>query len=236
ETNLIDDKTYADLNLNALFDNMNFNFSAIGEMRLYATLRMMFTIHNQALIQKFKNDDIFRLKISTHLAKIGKAIYPTFPDQLTTVKRNHFFMLTTYFPLVFLLVTFLKPEIGILLTILAAIFNMILSGILRKTFDQDLNSLFYTSNVIKKAYAIHKIDGAPSIDVDFNHFKAARRLSGLLGRVNTAEDSMIFAFLFKAIFMLDYHIFYLIQNSCKKYESEVMDCYEYIDSLEYHYE
>ncbi|TGZ38036.1 MutS family DNA mismatch repair protein, partial [bacterium M00.F.Ca.ET.162.01.1.1] len=36
ETNLIDDKTYADLNLNALFDNMNFNFSAIGEMRLYA--------------------------------------------------------------------------------------------------------------------------------------------------------------------------------------------------------
>ncbi|TGU94547.1 MutS family DNA mismatch repair protein, partial [Mesorhizobium sp. M8A.F.Ca.ET.173.01.1.1] len=96
------------------------------------------------------------------------------------VKRNYFFMLTTYFPLVFLLVTFLKPEIGILLTILAAIFNMILSGILRKTFDQDLNSLFYTSNVIKKAYAIHKIDGAPSIDVDFNHFKVARTLSGLL--------------------------------------------------------
>src|SRR5699024_1308475 len=41
ETNLIDDKTYADLNLNALFDNMIFNFSAIGEMRLYATLKKM---------------------------------------------------------------------------------------------------------------------------------------------------------------------------------------------------
>ena len=39
ETNLIDDKTYADLNLKALFDSMNFNFTAIGEMRLYATLR-----------------------------------------------------------------------------------------------------------------------------------------------------------------------------------------------------
>ncbi len=235
ETNLIDDKTYADLNLKALFDSMNFNFTAIGEMRLYATLRKMFTIHNQMLIQKFKNDELFRLKISTHLAKIGKAIYPTFPDQLTTVKRNHLYMLTTYLPLVFLLFAFLKPEIGILLTILVAIFNMILSGVLKRTFDQDLNSLFYTSNVIKKAYAIHKIDGAPTIDVDFSHFKVARRLSGLLGRVNTAEDSMIFAFLLKAIFMLDYHIFHLIQHSFKKYEAEVMACYEYIGSIDNHY-
>src|SRR5699024_7005856 len=116
ETNLIDDKTYADLNLNALFDNMNFNFSTIDEISLYATLRMMFTIHNQALIKKFIIDDVSRLKISTRIAKISKTIYPTFLDQLTTVERNYFFMLTTYLPLVFLLFTFLKSEIGILLT------------------------------------------------------------------------------------------------------------------------
>src|SRR5699024_7458946 len=168
---LVDDKTYADLNLKALFDSMNFNFIAIGEMRLYATLRKMFTIHNQMLIQKFKHYELFRLKISIHLVKLGKAIYPTFTDQLTTVKCNDLYMLTKYLPLVFLMFAFLKPEIGILLTILVAIFNMISSGVLKRTFDQVLNSLFYTSNVIKKTYAIDKIDGAATIDVDFSHFK-----------------------------------------------------------------
>src|SRR5699024_7304081 len=157
-------------------------------------------------------------KISTHLAKIGKAIYPTFPDQLTTVKRNHLYMLTTYLPLVFLLFAFLKPEIGILLTILVALFNMILSGVLKRTFEEDLKSLFDTINVIKKGYAIQIIDGDPTSDVDFSQFKVARRLSDLLGRVNTAEDSMVFAFLLKAIVMLDYNILYLILHSFKKCE------------------
>lgn len=232
---LVDDKTYSDLNINAMFEKMNFNFTAIGEMRLYATLRKMFTISNQSLIHKFKHDESFRIQLSIHLAEIGKAIYPTFPDQLYTVKRNNCFMLCTYFPLIFIIFSFFNPGLGILLTILSAIFNMVLSGVLKKTFNQDLNSIFYTSMVIKKAYALQKIDGVPTIDVDFSHFKTARKLSGLLGKVNTSEDAMVFAFLFKTMFMLDYHIFHLIQNSFKKYESEVMSCYDYITNIDNHY-
>ena len=33
----IDDKTWSDLNMDTLFHKINFNFTAIGEMRLYAT-------------------------------------------------------------------------------------------------------------------------------------------------------------------------------------------------------
>lgn len=79
-----------------MFEKMNFNFTVIGEMRLYVTLRKMFTISNQSLIHKFKHDESFRIQLSIHLAEIGKAIYPTFPDQLYTVKRNNCFMLCTY--------------------------------------------------------------------------------------------------------------------------------------------
>lgn len=34
---LVDDKTWSDLNFDALFHQSNFNFTAIGEMRWYAT-------------------------------------------------------------------------------------------------------------------------------------------------------------------------------------------------------
>src|SRR5699024_7690755 len=97
ETNLIDDKTYADLNLKALFDSMNFNFTAIVEMRLYSTIRKRFTLHSQSLIQQLKNADLFRLRIPPHLAKAGKAIYRPFPDHLPTVNRNHLYMLATHY-------------------------------------------------------------------------------------------------------------------------------------------
>ncbi|RAV23590.1 MutS family DNA mismatch repair protein, partial [Staphylococcus warneri] len=45
---LLDDKTWSDLNLDSVFQNMNFNFTAIGEMRLFATLRQMFEVNNQS--------------------------------------------------------------------------------------------------------------------------------------------------------------------------------------------
>ncbi len=38
---LVDDKTWSDLNMNAIFHKMNYNLTAIGEMKLYACLRGM---------------------------------------------------------------------------------------------------------------------------------------------------------------------------------------------------
>ncbi|NWK83973.1 AAA family ATPase [Staphylococcus sp. GSSP0090] len=232
---LLDDKTWSDLNLDSVFQNMNFNFTAIGEMRLFATLRHMFEVNNQSLIHHFKSDSLFRNQLSLHLAQIGKSIYPVFPDQVAFIKRNHFYMICTYLPIAFLISAFITPSVGVPLTIIASIFNMILSGLLKRTFEQDLNSMFYTSNVIKKAYAIQQFDQTPHLDVNFKHFRTARRFSGLLGRVNTNDETSIFSMLFKSILMLDYHLFHLIQNSFKTYEDEVMACYDYVASIDNHY-
>lgn len=232
---LLDDKTWSDLNLDSVLQNMNFNFTAIGEMRLFATLRQMFEVNNQSLIHHFKSDSHFRNQLSLHLAQIRKSIYPIFPDQIAFIKRNHFYMICTYIPIVGLLLSFISPSVGIPLIIIACIYNMILSGFLKRTFEQDLNSMFYTSNVIKKAYAIQQLEQTPSLDVNFKHFTTARRFSGLLGRVNTNDETSIFSMLFKLIFMLDYHLFHLIQNSFKTYEDEVMACYDYVASIDNHY-
>ena len=51
EQSFIDDKTWSDLNMDTLFHKINFNFTAIGEMRLYATLRGMFKVNQTSLIK-----------------------------------------------------------------------------------------------------------------------------------------------------------------------------------------
>ena len=38
--------------MDSLFQTMNYNFTAIGEMKLYATLRGMFKANNKTLIHK----------------------------------------------------------------------------------------------------------------------------------------------------------------------------------------
>src|SRR5699024_5412851 len=50
ETYLIADRASADLYLETLFFSMIFNITAISEMRLFSTLRKLFTTHNLMFI------------------------------------------------------------------------------------------------------------------------------------------------------------------------------------------
>ena len=114
--NLIDDKTWSDLNMEEIFHRSNFNFTAIGEMRWFATLRNMFKVNNKQLLDQFNNDETFRVNVSYHLASIGKVVYPIFPDQLKAIKRNNLFMICPFIPFIGLIICFISPSTGVLIT------------------------------------------------------------------------------------------------------------------------
>lgn len=105
----------------------------------------------------------------------------------------------------------------------------------KKSYDQDLKSIFYTANVIKQSQALSKIESTPAISVDFTHFKASRRFSGLLARVESQDMVSSIIMFIKLVFMIDYVLFHLIQRSYFKYQEEVMACYDYISILDNHY-
>ncbi|WP_391039665.1 MutS family DNA mismatch repair protein [Staphylococcus epidermidis] len=231
----IDDKTWSDLNMNTLFHKINFNFTAIGEMRLYATLRGMFKVNQTSLINMFKDNKVFRLNVSYILSKIGKNVYPLFPDQMLPSKRNILLMFCPLLPFIGFAFIFLIPSKGILICLTFMILNAILSFKLKKSYDQDLKSVFYTANVIKQSQALSKIESTPAISVDFTHFKASRRFSGLLARVESQDMVSSIIMFIKLVFMIDYVLFHLIQRSYFKYQEEVMACYDYISLLDNHY-
>ena len=231
----IDDKTWSDLNMDTLFHKINFNFTAIGEMRLYATLRGMFKVNQTSLINMFKDNKVFRLNVSYILSKIGKNVYPLFPDQMLPSKRNILLMFCPLLPFIGFAFIFLIPSKGILICLTFMILNAILSFKLKKSYDQDLKSVFYTANVIKQSQALSKIESTPAISVDFTHFKASRRFSGLLARVESQDMASSIIMFIKLVFMIDYVLFHLIQRSYFKYQEEVMTCYDYISILDNHY-
>ncbi|WP_337220556.1 MutS-related protein [Staphylococcus epidermidis] len=235
EQSFIDDKTWSDLNMDTLFHKINFNFTAIGEMRLYATLRGMFKVNQTSLINKFKDNKVFRLNVSYILSKIGKNVYPLFPDQMLPTKRNILLMFCPWLPFIGVAFIFLIPSKGILICLTFMILNAILSFKLKKSYDQDLKSIFYTANVIKQSQALSKIESTPAISVDFTHFKASRRFSGLLVRVESQDMASSIIMFIKLVFMIDYFLFHLIQRSYFKYQEEVMACYDYISILDNHY-
>ncbi|MCD8923743.1 MutS-related protein [Staphylococcus epidermidis] len=231
----IDDKTWSDLNMDTLFHKINFNFTAIGEMRLYATLRGMFKVNQTSLINMFKDNKVFRLNVSYIFSKIGKNVYPLFPDQMLPTKRNILLMFCPLLPFIGFAFIFLIPSKGILICLTFMILNAILSFKLKKSYDQDLKSIFYTANVIKQSQALSKIESTPAISVDFTHFKASRRFSGLLARVESQDMVSSIIMFIKLVFMIDYVLFHLIQRSYFKYQEEVMACYDYISILDNHY-
>ena len=235
EQSFIDDKTWSDLNMDTLFHKINFNFTAIGEMRLYATLRGMFKVNQTSLINMFKENKVFRLNVSYILSKIGKNVYPLFPDQMLPTKRNILLMFCPLLPFIGFAFIFLIPSKGILICLTFMILNAILSFKLKKSYDQDLKSIFYTANVIKQSQALSKIESTPAISVDFTHFKASRRFSGLLVRVESQDMASSIIMFIKLVFMIDYVLFHLIQRSYFKYQEEVMACYDYISILDNHY-
>lgn len=231
----IDDKTWSDLDLDELFQQLNFNFSAIGEMRLFATLRGMYAIEDEQLIETFKKHRSFREFVSLKLAQIGKSVYPKYPDEIQTIPRQTLHMLSPIFPFIGLIVIPFSVPLGGFIAIAALIYNVFLSSKLKKSFEDELNSMYYTSNVLKRARAISLHDEAPQLDVNFSHFKTARYLSGIVGSASGADEAAMLSNVIKSMFNLDYVLFHLIQQSFKEHEDEVLACYDYIGMMDNHY-
>ena len=113
--------------------------------------------------------------------------------------------------------------------------NIVLSGTLKRTYDQDLKSLFYTAKVLKEGYHLDQIKGTPEVNTNFSHFKGARLFSGLLGksgrsrywwRIYYATQDGVHGRLFPL---------HIIQYTYYRYQDEVMACYDYVSTLDNHY-
>lgn len=96
-------------------------------------------------------------------------------------------MICPFLPFIGLIICFISPSTGVLITLFSILLNIVLSGTLNVLYDQDLKSLFYTAKVLKEGYHLDQIKGTPEVNTNFSHFKGARLFSGLLGKVGRSR-------------------------------------------------
>lgn len=107
-------------------------------MRWFATLRNMFKVNNKQLLDQFNNDETFRVNVSYHLASIGKSGVPYLPRSTQSNKGNNLFMICPFIPFIGLIICFISPSTGVLITLFSILLNIVLSGTLKRTYDRDL--------------------------------------------------------------------------------------------------
>ena len=121
-------------------------------------------------------------------------------------------MLTPFLPILSILIIVFNKNLGILLTLLVCSINILLSVFLKRTYEK-FKINFYTSNVLTQSKKLNELDGTPELNINFNHFKSSRYLSGILVKLDANDIGSSIILLFKIIFMLDYVIFHIIQRS-----------------------
>ena len=140
-------------------------------MRWFATLRNMFKVNNKQLLDQFNNDETFRSMYLIISLLLAKWCTLSSLDQLKAIKRNNLFMICPFLPFIGLIICFISPSTGVLITLFSILLNIVLSGTLKRTYDQDLKSLFYTAKVLKEGYHLDQIKGTPEVNTNFSHFK-----------------------------------------------------------------
>ena len=132
------------------------------------------------------------------------------------------------------LFVFISPSTGVLITLFSILLNIVLSGTLKRTYDQDLKSLFYTAKVLRKVIISTKLKAHQKLIRTLVTLKG-RLFSGLLGKVGDQDIGGAFIMLLKMAFMVDYFLFHIIQHTYYRYQDEVMACYDYVSTLDNHY-
>ncbi len=73
----VDDITWNDLNMNKIFEEINYTFTSPGEETLFYRLKKAHESHlfDENLINKITNDRTYRVKLSLILSRLGKSTY-----------------------------------------------------------------------------------------------------------------------------------------------------------------
>ena len=237
DRNVVDDETWNDLDISELMTKINYTFTTLGTELLYAVLRNSTekNVINEDLLYKIKHDADFREKISYRLAKLGKSGNSNtskFMYEFVPVKQYHpIFILFSFMPVIGVFLFFINPYISLLTILSGFVINTYLSHKHKGGTGFDYTDIFYAINIIVTA---------GKLDSKFNS-KGLKRLS-LMSPLFVNDDSVgemnmaVQAFsAFKLMFLVDYHLYHLVNRTIKKNHKLYKEGWHYTAELDLHY-
>lgn len=253
--NSIDELTWNDLDMDLVFKRTNYTSTTLGEAYLYYKYReVCYDKSEWAYIEKliniFMKNDNLRNNVHMNILKVGKL---NDNNLINFIYRPTFVKIKNYFkyPLMIILqissiiLAFIKPNIGIGLTILCLCINALLYHSAKIYLENNLNIMIYLLNNIRIVSNLCKIKDKDfdivknKIKLFLDDFHDIRKIRQYSSRLNKSNSNNIFSDL--TIFMEYVRMFFMVdiiayQNAVKileKNREKLFMIYDFIAKLDF---
>lgn len=249
--NDIDDITYNDLNMDAVYKSINHTMTSIGEEYLYALLRTPCTDiavleERERVINCIEADEEGRIKLQMALAGMGKlnriSVYSYINDIKNMDNGNKLYHISCAAALLVSIgLCFVKPAIMVLVTALIIIYNVITYYKNKAEVDPYIQVFAFIARTISQSEDVAKagVAGIEEYQKQLvsctEDLKKFGRNSWLVSGGNMSGDILDSCMDYiRILFHIDLIKVCDMVNELKKHENELLDIYSitgYIDSM-----
>lgn len=237
----VDDITWYDLDLFAIFDQINATYSSVGSEALYQRLRN-FDLGKadqlETLIQFYQENPQLREEVQFQFARLGKQDNNFTKEYLAQgVKKEigHFaqFALLGALPLVGLLLLLFGQGVGLVLMIGAILFNVVYYLMKKNQLETELNSMRYLVQTIAVAEKIVKLP-LPNQKALKENLKPLKGIAswGFSFRAKGFSETEMFMEYINMIFMLPFLAYNFVLKKIGNHTQEAINLWELLGNQE----
>jgi len=245
----IDDITWRDLNMDAVFSKIDHTKSLPGMQYLYDILRKPI-LNGHILKNRNEQINLFKTNRETSLEiqyllyllgkKEGKGIFKYFKDGVNVkIGLYPIYVVLSYLPFVVIGLFFIKPPLAVIVLPIAMMLNMLAYSKNKKIIYEEIHVFRYLGGLIKTAEDIMKLD-LSNVDVDQDEIidllKIVKPLRRNLAKINFNErfgnESEIIITYYNMIVLKEPKAFYRVVKLINKYKKEFFQIYTLIGKID----
>lgn len=242
-TSLIDDHTWYDLDMFAVFEMINATHSSIGSEALYARMRgYNFTATDQdqlePLITFLANNPKEREKIQFALAGLGKRdfnrVFEYLSDPQAHVLPNSWmYRILAVGPLIAFLLIFISPKIMLAALLLVLVLNVMVYFTKKEAVEKELLSMNYLVHMLLLSKRLAKIEQPLKQEFHQLHklFRSIERVAFSF-RLPTGSDQEMFLEYLNMMFMLPFIAYDFVLRRIQKHVEQAQYLWQLIGQLD----
>lgn len=237
----IDELTWKDLDMFAVFQKINLTYSSVGSEALYQKLRnfdFKEEVELEQLIQFYQEHPGTREKIQLAFARLGKqdenaSKYYLSEQNMAKIGSLAFFILLGSLPLVGILVTFLNVSIGVTILLASLFFNMFYYYIKKLPLETELNSMRYLVQTVTTGIELSKIDHPlqKELQTALENLKSIARFAFSFRAKNGSETDMFLEYL-NILFMLPFISYSVVIAKLARHRQAAIQLWDLMGKLE----
>lgn len=237
----IDDLTWYDLDMQAIFELINGTYSSIGSEALYQRLRNFHfnqTDDLEELIQFYQENPEIREKIQFHFAGLGKHDNNFTKQYIANGKKEKLgnlglYVLLGLLPLISLILLVVIGPIGIFLLLGSILFNVIFYMTKKAKLETELESMRYLVQSISLANKLATIPTPRQAEIRENSIplKSIAKWGFSFRLKSNSEADMLFEYLNLA-FMIPFIAYNFVITRLSKYSQEAINLWSVLGEME----